>query len=581
MTATESDRPARSRRGCWTCRAKKVKCDEERPRCRRCSRLDLVCDYAPRPRKKYTRRGDDRIADGESPSTASHSHIGTEESYSIPQYYPTGSLTPPPPLPTPALPHDTDAASDGDLAPQSFGLQSLSIDCLSILLPTDHEAITCFRTVISISIDTKDPEYSVPTVVWRMAQTQPMVLHMVCALGSHQRFYENSRGGQRDTSCFESTAVEHYGASMRLMAQIIYETADSPTLDTTLATLWLMIVYEQKFGDGSGAGLKAHLVGAASVLHSRLRKLNEWHAIDKTGSTDQDPSSPLPLPHWPISPFSARMIVWISFLDGGAAFYGLGGHFNRSVGEIMVDLAENNTKSRLRGFLSIHQYSALMSSDIWGPEYPQGQLLEDIQSRQLFYLYGQVGQLRFILAELAAAYNDSEDTDRHGLAQDTAHALRDMRQKYWELLEVAGRLDFPSANGKERNFIANVRFIVPFYHAIVLCYFRIANRNAPANEQQRTSLRDIITLAHQSHTDEGEKAMARITWPLFIAALETEDLVHRDWIMARFSHLQHQGENCRRAFAALKVAQTEERTRHVRVDCIGILENDDVEKFVI
>ncbi|KGQ07220.1 Transcriptional regulatory protein UME6 [Beauveria bassiana D1-5] len=38
----------RSRQGCWTCRTKKVKCDETRPKCLRCIRLRLLCDYEPR-----------------------------------------------------------------------------------------------------------------------------------------------------------------------------------------------------------------------------------------------------------------------------------------------------------------------------------------------------------------------------------------------------------------------------------------------------------------------------------------------------------------------------------------------------
>lgn len=30
--------------GCWTCRARKVKCDEERPECRRCCQKGLECE---------------------------------------------------------------------------------------------------------------------------------------------------------------------------------------------------------------------------------------------------------------------------------------------------------------------------------------------------------------------------------------------------------------------------------------------------------------------------------------------------------------------------------------------------------
>jgi hypothetical protein len=40
--------PPRSRTGCWTCRTRKVKCDEGRPQCGQCSRLGHTCDYSPR-----------------------------------------------------------------------------------------------------------------------------------------------------------------------------------------------------------------------------------------------------------------------------------------------------------------------------------------------------------------------------------------------------------------------------------------------------------------------------------------------------------------------------------------------------
>ncbi|KAH7378960.1 fungal-specific transcription factor domain-containing protein [Cadophora sp. MPI-SDFR-AT-0126] len=40
--------PPRSKSGCWTCRTRKVKCDETRPACRQCVRLGHNCDYNPR-----------------------------------------------------------------------------------------------------------------------------------------------------------------------------------------------------------------------------------------------------------------------------------------------------------------------------------------------------------------------------------------------------------------------------------------------------------------------------------------------------------------------------------------------------
>ncbi|CAI6082028.1 unnamed protein product [Clonostachys chloroleuca] len=554
---SEQDHPARSHRGCWTCRGKKVKCDEERPNCRRCSRLGRVCDYLPRPRKKYTRRvhGHQLGTDHSSLSTTGRSDV-------VLRHHSLNALPESQLSPTTAPAYDTGAAENADQDPQMLISSFLSPDCLAIVLPTDYAAIRCFCTVISTSIDTKDPEFSVPTVL--------------C-------YEREGLLSESDQESLESAAVEHYGASMGLLAHTIHETADSSGLDTTLASLWLMIVYEQKFGDGTGAGLKAHLIGAASVLNSRLRNLrgllnwDERYGVDQTSNTDQDGASPLN--KWPISPFSARMIVWISFLDAGAAFYKLGGSFNKSLGKVMTGLAENETQSRLRGFLSVHRYSIPMYSIHWGSKYPQDQLLEDLQNRELFYLYGQIGQLRFLLAELTTAY-ENEDEERQHLALSAAHALRDIGEKYSEVLEVATRLDFNSAGARQRKFITNIRFIVPFYHSTLLCYFRATSRSAsaPPNEKQRSSLLEIITLAYQSYADEGEEAMTRIAWPLFISALETVDPIHRDWIMDRFSHLQQRGENYRRAYAALKAAQREQRDAW---DSIQVWEREGLEKFVI
>ncbi|CAK9436013.1 uncharacterized protein LODBEIA_P05880 [Lodderomyces beijingensis] len=36
----------RSKRGCWTCRVKHVKCDETRPTCKNCAKFGLSCDYS-------------------------------------------------------------------------------------------------------------------------------------------------------------------------------------------------------------------------------------------------------------------------------------------------------------------------------------------------------------------------------------------------------------------------------------------------------------------------------------------------------------------------------------------------------
>jgi hypothetical protein len=61
--STSSTRPTiaarrqiRSRDGCLTCKRRKVKCDEQRPRCSHCERLNMECKWRPQQRSGAQRR---------------------------------------------------------------------------------------------------------------------------------------------------------------------------------------------------------------------------------------------------------------------------------------------------------------------------------------------------------------------------------------------------------------------------------------------------------------------------------------------------------------------------------------------
>ena len=86
--------PPRSRTGCWTCRTRKVKCDEGRPACGQCNRLGHTCDYSPRlsfrddtPRvvermQDISTSGNtvwDRTATSPTPTDSSTSHSAAED----------------------------------------------------------------------------------------------------------------------------------------------------------------------------------------------------------------------------------------------------------------------------------------------------------------------------------------------------------------------------------------------------------------------------------------------------------------------------------------------------------------------
>lgn len=90
---------------------------------------------------------------------------------------------------------------------------------------------------------TKNPRYSVLSVMFRLADSNPMLMHMVVSLAGQQLASLSSKG---NVEC--QASVEHYSAAMRLMADAVQSIKDSRSLDIILATLCLMVIYETRFG---------------------------------------------------------------------------------------------------------------------------------------------------------------------------------------------------------------------------------------------------------------------------------------------------------------------------------------------
>ncbi|KAH8703027.1 fungal-specific transcription factor domain-containing protein [Talaromyces proteolyticus] len=526
----------RSRLGCWTCREKKVKCDEQRPRCRRCIRLGRSCDYTQRPRKKYTRRSQGKGAEiHDDPDTGP---------LSLPSGSPDdGSLRA-------VIIH---ADHQGETQHRS-GMPTLlddssptQTDYLRFLSASDHEAIDYFRSVLSTLVDTKLPEHSGPAMVWTLAQRNPMLLHMVCTLGAQNLSYQTTLA-QDQVRFRRAQAMQHYGDALQLLSAATHNihAVHMSDFDCILATLWLMIVYEQKYGDGRGVGLIAHFQGAALLLKDHLRNicgtLTDLDATHNLNST--------------LSPISSRMVIWISLTDGGATFNEIRSGFNHLLGEALQHGSHVNVViMRLRLIVALHKHSNLAYREIWGDSYPQTQLLEDLASEHLFYLQSEAGQLRYVISQ----HVEGDHTDLEAQTYSTHHiiqAIQDLERRYSGYIEAATLLDLPE-EGSQRRFVMNIRTAVAWYYAVLL-YFHAFCPSDNSTQRQR-ALGETMKLCGKAFQDHKERAMLQMAWPLYVAALETDDIIHQNWILDRYDALQNYGENYRRAYEALRLVLSQPR----------------------
>lgn len=270
-----SDTRRRSRAGCWTCRSPTVKkrCDRRRPICGRCERLKIPCDYAPRPTLAECRKVNRSTSSAQSTLSSIDNVASPTGSSAAQAVYNSSPVSVDGSTPTISdnspeaahLPLIQGTCSASPASSHSVRTSTHTAGCTLDLCEEDHEAIRYFRTDFAKLHHTKNPEYSLISLMFKIAQVESMVMHMVVAIG-HQEM--DCRRHQCSISA-QHASSNHYGQALRLMADAIVPSSDSTKdLDTILTALWLMLIYEQQFGDER---CRAYL--------SHLRQLSFWRSL--------------------------------------------------------------------------------------------------------------------------------------------------------------------------------------------------------------------------------------------------------------------------------------------------------------
>jgi hypothetical protein len=304
-----------------------------------------------------------------------------------------------------------------------------------------------------------------------------------------------------------------------------------------------MLLYELKFGDGCGIGFDAHLRGATSILLGRSQLASSESSEHHVSHIIEAES---------FCSVSCKILIWLSHADGGAVLNGFGGAFNNLLGDSSLGMSESEAQDRLERVRRLQKRSVLANYDLWGRSYPQTELLEDLQCSDLSCFDAESAQLKFMVGALAAA--EYRDNVPHGSwRQSVAGAIRNVRSRYGELIRVANRLELPD-DGPHRRFVMEMQSVVSCFHAIFVCFLRITHGQEPMAPEQREAMKEIMSLAFKVYRDQGEAGLARLGWPLFVVAIESDDILHRSWVLERFSELASHGENYRQAYQAIRVA---------------------------
>ncbi len=169
----------------------------------------------------------------------------------------------------------------------------------------------------------------------------------------------------------------------------------------------------------------------------------------------------------------------------------------------------------------------------------------------------------------------------------------DCLQTHAALIAMACKWPTTDPGAETPRLILNLRFIVPFFHAVQVDFYRTAttsttggttsSRRRDQSRLLRASLAAIVQTAAVVHGNEQAGAMCRIAWALFVAAVESSaDLAHQSWLLERFRALEGFGLSFRRAGVLLAAVVAHQRRTGERVDCRRwIKERPGFEAFIL
>jgi hypothetical protein len=378
------------RAGCWTCRARKVKCDECQPICANCEDRTLDCDYAPRlkPKRRWRQR-----SDIERSSLASNDRVILRAGHDS---FASSLIINKPPIesssyrsPVHNLTHNTAdrfsthrlsvASADVSrtaLSPTAGDKPELPLNLTSndwpiLLSSRDCQAIRHYFKDFIPRMVLKTPQWSSYSALLRLCTKHALLAHLVVAFSVRDMAHE-------DDAELEILAIEHYRKALGMFIEHLG--SSDRELWLTFPALWLFIHYEQQYGDSPRA-LQRHLEGVRGVVDSHGYALFPGPIGGSTTMNVAGEEMPRQI--------LDRLALWTIYHDAAAATFGFGGSLIRLL------------KEKYPGSIArIRPSSSTAIRDAWGSGYPPEEKFWDLQMIPLENLMHESILLRYELSLL-------------------------------------------------------------------------------------------------------------------------------------------------------------------------------------
>ncbi|BDD60022.1 hypothetical protein MAP00_005189 [Monascus purpureus] len=351
----------------------------------------------------------------------------------------------------------------------------------------------------------------------KIVPNDQLVMRMMLAISASE-IHQRKRDEITANGTSSDIGLAHYSLAVKDLSMSLAQKSygnEKQRLESLLPALFFMIEYEVRFGY-SRRHLRLHLEGVRSLYNSYESMLlntalenGEQHQTGTRWGGQVDDG---------LSFLSSQILLWISYLDviGGQ------GLCSRSLMTRMSESAVPQLKIEL-----LYRKSRLAGRHIWAGEYPENEVLDDIENYRPLELLHLNNLLRSRIWQLGVSRSEGQQTEDSPemLMED----LTKIADKYQDILMTASL----PATGQTRRVFHTMRCAASSYWAQILFYYRMFDCS---QTQTQVAINNILQITRTDY-ERGRRFLAPHTWALLMAGLQTRDTACRAWILARIQDL--------------------------------------------
>ncbi|KAI1393086.1 uncharacterized protein F4822DRAFT_441771 [Hypoxylon trugodes] len=374
------------------------------------------------------------------------------------------------------------------------------------LSPMDHRAIQYYSTAFSGTHVLDTPASFTNNQLLQLSGDAAVVMRLLLATSFNEMSHVPPDTGQE----MGQLAEQHFQAGSCLFAHIIGRGEKSQEDHLSiLASVFLSYIYLSRRKAAARESIRT-LSKIISKFASQI-KLYETYAEPEPGS-----SQVISIPSRKRSLLS-RLVRWNFFKDIQMSFHGCGGDFASYINRM-----QNHTEE-------LHYNSYALLDEDWTQPISNADALEFIQSSSVMHCIYNVFTIMHDINEY------SENPDVQAIAKRIRIKIERFERTYASLIHLA------SSHVEPRNPpLINIDFTIARFHAIIIYFFRASNSTSETWSRRLTippitvqrAMTALLTIAYRTFNSPLPTVRERLHWPLFMAGIETQDPIHRSWILS-------------------------------------------------